>query len=104
MEHLIDYTAFNDAKQYPKDMLFDYLNGDEPKEQPKKLLTKAELEMKMKRYKAERRQGTVEDMTTFRDAVLPKPGYNCFGEPIINKESEMKKFKNDLFNKIKKPN
>lgn len=48
-------------------------------------LTKKEFDMKMLRYKVEKRQGTMEDMAMFRDAILPKKGsqrYNCFDDKL----------------------
>ena len=74
--------SFNETKKSNKDKLFDFLNGEETEKATPIKLTKKQLDMKMLRSNAEKRQGTMEDMTVFRDAVLPKNGYNCFGEKL----------------------
>jgi hypothetical protein len=57
---------------------------------------------KMEIYKAERRQGTLQDLMTIRGAKIIEDGKNCFGNDIIKDTNPWKEFHNYLFSNIRK--
>ena len=59
-------------------------------------------EEKMRIYKAERRQGTLQDLMNIRGAKIIEEGKNCFGNDIIKETNSWKEFHNYLFTNIRK--